>query len=390
MTKITVIIPTKEREETLKWCLQTVVAQEYENLEIIVSDNCSSSATKKIINETKDPRIVYIRPPRRLGMSEHWEWALSHASGDWITFLGDDDGLLPDAILRFSKLVANTDLRAVGSNLCTYQWPIPSENIKSSLTIKSEPGVKIQNSHDYLNKVMKGSAGHKRLPCIYMGGFVHKSVIEEIRNLSGVFFNSITPDIYSGIAISRYVDNYIFSNEPFAVGGTSRHSNGYQVFSNKSDMQFFEESKMKFLENLGDGNIGSYPIIIYESFLKSKHIGRNQQDTGLEFQIALAITNAKEENKERISEYCAQLIEMNHLSQKKIKYHQAAIKLSKIKSKISRRLFPHPRTTVNLKINEISNIHEACQLAGKYLTKTKFDSSKLESQMKHRQKLQKV
>ena len=47
--KFTVIIPTRERCEVLWACLKTVTAQEYENLEIIVSDNVSADATVDVV-----------------------------------------------------------------------------------------------------------------------------------------------------------------------------------------------------------------------------------------------------------------------------------------------------------------------------------------------------
>ena len=46
--KFTVIIPTRERAETLYYAIKTCVEQDYENLEIIVSDNASQDDTEKL------------------------------------------------------------------------------------------------------------------------------------------------------------------------------------------------------------------------------------------------------------------------------------------------------------------------------------------------------
>ena len=47
----TIIIPTRERCDTLKYAIQTVLNQEYDDFEILVSDNCSTDHTQSIINK---------------------------------------------------------------------------------------------------------------------------------------------------------------------------------------------------------------------------------------------------------------------------------------------------------------------------------------------------
>ena len=46
-TKFTVIVPTRERADTLHYCLQTIVRQKYDNLQILVSDNFSQDDTEQ-------------------------------------------------------------------------------------------------------------------------------------------------------------------------------------------------------------------------------------------------------------------------------------------------------------------------------------------------------
>src|SRR5208337_2329891 len=101
---LSVIVPTRDRADTLVHCLKTVTAQPNLNLEILVSDNYSGPEVKQVVDQCNDARVRYIRTNTRLGMSEHWEFALNHASGNWVTILGDDDGLLPHAVNDFFSL----------------------------------------------------------------------------------------------------------------------------------------------------------------------------------------------------------------------------------------------------------------------------------------------
>jgi len=84
--KFNVIIPTRERADVLVHCLRTVVAQDYENLEIIVSDNHSSDNTWEVVESFGDKRIRYINTGRRLSMSSNWEYALSSVSEGYVGF----------------------------------------------------------------------------------------------------------------------------------------------------------------------------------------------------------------------------------------------------------------------------------------------------------------
>ena len=59
--KITVIIPTRERCDVLESSLRTVTSQDYDNLEIIVSDNCSTDDTEGVVRRANDQRIRYVR-----------------------------------------------------------------------------------------------------------------------------------------------------------------------------------------------------------------------------------------------------------------------------------------------------------------------------------------
>src|SRR5690606_25949425 len=93
--KITVIIPTRERCDVFVSALKTVTGQNYDDLEILVSDNFSQDATEEVARQSNDPRVRYLNTGRRLSMAHNWEFALEHATGDWVTIVGDDDGLLP-------------------------------------------------------------------------------------------------------------------------------------------------------------------------------------------------------------------------------------------------------------------------------------------------------
>ncbi len=104
-TRISVLIPTRERADTLVSSLRTCTSQDEDDLEIIVSDNFSADDTRYVVESFNDSRIRYLNTGKRLGMSQNFEFAMAHAEGDYITILGDDDGLLPGAVGDLRALV---------------------------------------------------------------------------------------------------------------------------------------------------------------------------------------------------------------------------------------------------------------------------------------------
>ena len=89
---ITIGIPTYNRaHSTLPLTLESALAQNYPNLEIIVSDNCSTDDTEKVVTSYKDPRLEYIRQKVNLGSNGNYNALLHAARGSYFLLLHDDD-----------------------------------------------------------------------------------------------------------------------------------------------------------------------------------------------------------------------------------------------------------------------------------------------------------
>ena len=60
-TRFSILIPTRNRHETLSFAIKTCLEQNFENYEIVVCDNNSSSETREVIEKLSNIRIKYIR-----------------------------------------------------------------------------------------------------------------------------------------------------------------------------------------------------------------------------------------------------------------------------------------------------------------------------------------
>ena len=84
---------------------------------------------------------------------------------------------------------------------------------------------------------------------LYTGGFVDISVINQVRTSGKSLFPSVNPDIYSAIANSLCLDSYVYSYEPFALGGHSVHSTGAAHLRGSQDSYSRDLRKQWNIEN---------------------------------------------------------------------------------------------------------------------------------------------
>ena len=267
----TVIVPTLNRADTLADAIRTCLAQEDENLIVIVSDNASIDNTAKVVASFSDSRLKYINPGRRLGMAEHWEFALSHVNDGYVTVLGDDDGLLPGAVASARQLISKYNTKAFVWQKIEYCWPdhiIP--DFRNWLQIPLSSSVTVLNSQDAVNSVVGFRAGYNSLPCIY-NSFVSTDLIGSYRKKNGgVFFGGVSPDVYSAFAIASEVNEFVYCRRPLSINGASSKSNGtLQSVGDKNDERansFWEDTQFKF--ELGIPNEPIVEFCVVDAFLK--------------------------------------------------------------------------------------------------------------------------
>jgi glycosyltransferase involved in cell wall biosynthesis len=275
MTKFTVMIPTRERCETLVHTLASCVAQPEDNFEIIVSDNCSEDDTEQVVMSFNDRRIKYIKTARRLSMTGNFEFALTHATGDYVMYLGDDDGLAPDALSRVSEIVQETRLDAVISSQAQYHWPNALDELsRNRLVFSAKPGYEIRPASDVLRRVLDFKLSYTELPGAY-AGFVSRRVLCAAMD-KGVYFHSITPDAYSGIVNAAILDSYVYVHTPFCLAGLSGRSNGAsqlgrvgsQDAGSRESVRYENENDLPYHPSLV--YCPSYEIIMAEAFFQAK------------------------------------------------------------------------------------------------------------------------
>lgn len=105
---VSVLIPIYNCERYLAECLDSIVAQDFGDFEILISDDGSTDHSLKLVKAyaAKDARIRWWQNPRHLGMASNHNACLRAARGELIKFVHADDKLLqPSVVTRMVKIL---------------------------------------------------------------------------------------------------------------------------------------------------------------------------------------------------------------------------------------------------------------------------------------------
>lgn len=128
---LSIIIPVYNVEPYLEQCLDSVIGQSYETLEILIVDDASTDRSLEICERYawKDKRIRVFRNKVNMGLSAARNLALDNAHGDYIGFVDSDDYLDTDMYDIMMKKIEED-----GSDIamCNYFWTNESGEPRSN------------------------------------------------------------------------------------------------------------------------------------------------------------------------------------------------------------------------------------------------------------------
>lgn len=258
-----IVIPTRNRHETLPYTIKTILKQSFTDYELIICDNNSSEHTREIVHSFNHPSIKYIHSDTSLAMVQNWELAVSHAKGRYVTVVADNDGFI-DGSLQFlyALLEYNYFPNIVRWEKNLYQWPdIEAEN-KNTMLLNTRISLKQLSSEKIIQKVLDGVTKFQSLPMIY-NSVISMELIVKLKGITGKVFNSRSPDLYSGFAFAYLNKSYLSLSMPITIGANSAKSNGMNSLKkNSTIIKEFRELNIR-------ANIIRHPKV---PFVRAPHI----------------------------------------------------------------------------------------------------------------------
>ncbi|MGB9911210.1 MAG: glycosyltransferase [Microgenomates group bacterium] len=140
--KFSILMPVYNGEKVISPTLKSILSQSFDNFELIISNDCSTDNTIKVIKEfqKKDRRIKLFLNKKNLGYSKNLEKLRKKAKGDIIYLMGQDDILAKDALLKTYQAFQISE--EIGAVTRPYFWfyekPEKPVRIKKRLSEKED------------------------------------------------------------------------------------------------------------------------------------------------------------------------------------------------------------------------------------------------------------
>jgi glycosyltransferase involved in cell wall biosynthesis len=232
--RYSILLPTRNGLRYLPFAIDSVLSQPFQDFELVVSDNHSTDGTAAYLETIKDPRFRHIRPPQLLSMLAHFEYLTAQATGDWVTILGDDDGVLPFFFERLQKLDPDSlGTDAIVFRRAYYFWPGCGE-LHGDKAVIYYP----TRARHYLNNkwslllCLSSISNYMQLPQLYTTGLIRRTFIDEVKRQTGDrFYFGTSPDASSVVAMALHARRHCRVEEPIFWVGTSPKSTGYSTGS---------------------------------------------------------------------------------------------------------------------------------------------------------------
>lgn len=135
--RVSVIIPTYNRESTIGLAIQSVLDQTFADFEVLVIDDGSTDSTESVVRAFGDPRLAYLRQ-RHSGLpAVARNTGLRRARGEYVAFLDSDDLWLRDKLaVQVAYMDAHPEVALSYTN--TYQFAEDPERCQQQPVLLSE------------------------------------------------------------------------------------------------------------------------------------------------------------------------------------------------------------------------------------------------------------
>jgi glycosyltransferase involved in cell wall biosynthesis len=255
--KVSIVIPVYNREKLVGRAIESAINQSYNNIEIIVIDNCSKDNTFEVCKkyEKNDSRIKVYKNEENIGPVKNWMRGISKASGYYTKIIFSDDWIDRNYIEECIKFMSNDVAFVFTPALIHEEW---KENKNDEISIHYNIGNSseyifkdffIDNSLIFNNKIeIPVSPG----TAIFRTHDLMENTITEIPNEENLVFNTYGAGndllMFLLTAASKNYNRIGFVNSTLAHFGA--HEGSFSVANNLQ--KYYDYAKVFFVNRYGD------------------------------------------------------------------------------------------------------------------------------------------
>ncbi|KPL93011.1 glycosyltransferase family 2 protein [Vibrio sp. L5-1] len=283
--KYSIILPVFNGLEYLQTCIDTVTNQNYNDYELIIVDDCSTDGTREYLSEIDNKCIKVVNQAENLGAIGNFSDAINYASGEWLIFLGVDDGL-QSYFFKLADMLTNIcskeKLRVIASSRAHFFWEGAAQlHGEKALQYTARKEFSILDSQKEVYYALIGAQAYFELPQMYSNSLFHRSLVEEaIEKQRGKLFSTVPPDAnLAAIALSlekKYLKSFI----PLGWIGTSSSRTGYAGKNSDGAGEIMEGIEFKLMA--GKPTLGSLCIYLWNALLSTSSLREDSKNDLLE------------------------------------------------------------------------------------------------------------
>ena len=226
-----VVIPTFNSASKIHRALDSVLAQTYENFEILVMDDGSTDNTTEVVSSYNSPKIIYENDMNFGGPAKPRNRGIALANGEWICFLDSDDWWTNDKLQTcFDNIDDKIDLIYHGLDIVGDQSLIFRQKTLSSWQLKKPV---------LIDLLLNGN------PIANSSVVVRKSLLESIGGINESQKLIAAEDYNTWMRIAQLTDQFLYL--PPKLGFYVNHS---QSLSKKDMSEPYRESINEFVDSL--------------------------------------------------------------------------------------------------------------------------------------------
>ena len=230
MIRISIVVATKDRYETLFDCVKgLLINYGGEDCEIVVRDNSAQPRADEFRAAFCTERsVVYCVDSAPVSQSENYERAVAMATGDFVTMIGDDDGV-SWGLRQIADWMDRQGVDAFFPGFSVYLWPgvsgrFAASNDTGRLSFPPWSNPRLVDARAQRKAVLaSGSTSLEELPRLYYG-LVRRTCLDRVRADAGACFPGPSPDMANAFALSYVVTKLVVAELPVFIAGNSRKS----------------------------------------------------------------------------------------------------------------------------------------------------------------------
>jgi glycosyltransferase involved in cell wall biosynthesis len=239
--RFSVLLPTHNGLQFLRYAVESVRRQDDRDWEVVISDNDSADDIAGYVEGLGDDRIRYVRTSEFVPVTDNWNNALRHSTGEYIVMLGNDDALLPG---YFSGLSATIDRfqqpDAVYMAALLYAYPgvlpnvpegyLEAQHAAPFFAGANEPFMLMPEQAQELARSAMGLRARYDFNMQYV--VVSRRAVEALSG-DGEFFRSPFPDFYAMNLLFARALRITVDPAPRVIIGITPASHGFLYFNHR-------------------------------------------------------------------------------------------------------------------------------------------------------------